>query len=64
LLNTEANEENKKMGKKRELSEIERRAGRDPNYWQMSPERQWEDDDMGGILDWDGTEEWLTNRGK
>jgi len=49
---------------KRELTDLEIRVGRDRNYWQMSPRRQWEDDKMGGILDWDGTEEWLDNHGK
>ena len=49
---------------KRELTDLEKRAGRDINYWQMCPERQWEDDKMGGILDWDGTEKWLDEHGK
>ena len=52
------------MSKRRELTELEIRAGRDPNYWQMCPERQWETDKWAGILDWDGTEEWLDKHGK
>jgi hypothetical protein len=52
------------MSKKRELNELEKRAGRDPNYWQMCPQRQWETDKFAGILDWDGTKEWLDNHGK
>ena len=47
-----------------ELNDLERRVGRDPNYWQMSPEKQWEDDRKLGILDWDETEKWLEEYNK
>ena len=48
----------------RKLNELEIRAGRSEIYWDKSPERQWEEDKDLGILDWDGTEEWLDNHGK
>ncbi len=54
----------KKKKKKRKLNELEIRVGRTPNYWQMSPSNQWEEDKARGILDWDGTEKWLDEHGK
>lgn len=52
------------MGKKRELSKLEQRAGRSESYHKLSPREQWDEDKGKGILDWDGTEEWLENHGK
>lgn len=46
------------------LTDLERRAGRCENYWKLCPQRQWEEDKYSGILDWDGTEEWLDKHGK
>ncbi len=50
--------------RRRRRSKLEIRAGRSEHYWGKSPERQWEEDDEKGILDWDGTEEWLKKHGK
>jgi hypothetical protein len=52
------------MPKKRKLSELEIRVGRREDYYELSAERQWELDKWAGILDWDGTEEWLDRHGK
>lgn len=52
------------MAEERKLNELEKRAGRHPDYWQLSSWRQWKTDKLAGILDWDGTEEWLEKRGK
>tara|TARA_Y100000310_G_C20701093_1_gene829958 strand:+ start:5269 stop:5748 length:480 start_codon:yes stop_codon:yes gene_type:complete len=38
----------------RELDENEIKVGRSSNYWQMSPQDQWDEDKRLGILDWDG----------
>jgi len=55
------NKEQIDMAKKRKLNELERRVGRSEEYWSKSARDQWEEDDIKGILDWDGTEEWIDN---
>ena len=55
----------KKMNKKkRKLNLLEIRVGRSEEYWEKHPEVQWNEDAGLGILDWDGTEEWLDKHGK
>jgi hypothetical protein len=45
----------KKLKKKvRKINDLERSKGRSENYWQMSPQDQWDEDKRLGILDWDG----------
>ena len=46
----------------RKINDLERRAGRSEDFYQLSAEEQWEQDKALGILDWDGTEEWLLGR--
>lgn len=48
----------------RKLSMLELAVGRSSNYYSKSPEGQWEEDKELGILDWDGSVEWLTAHGK
>lgn len=38
----------------KKISLKERRLGRSEDYYQMSPEDQWEEDSRLGLLDWDG----------
>jgi hypothetical protein len=38
----------------RKLNDKEKAKGRSSGYWDMSPEDQWAEDKMLGILDWDG----------
>lgn len=55
------------MGKKkkeRELQLLEIRVGRSESFYKMSARDQWAEDKRLGILDWDGTEEWLDSHGK
>lgn len=40
--------------KKREINDLERSKGRSENYYQMSPQEQWDDDKKNKLLDWDG----------
>ena len=54
----------KKWFAKNEQSRLERRVGRSKGYYKMSAEDQWAEDKRKGILDWDGTEEWLDRHGK
>lgn len=35
--------------------EAERARGRHPDYENLSPQKQWEEDKRLGILDWDGS---------
>lgn len=44
----------KKKEKSRKISQIERDKGRSEDYWQTSPQEQWDEDKRLGILDWDG----------
>jgi len=39
---------------RRKINDKEKAKGRSLNYYQMSPEEQWEEDKKLGILDWDG----------
>jgi hypothetical protein len=43
-----------KKKKARKITQKEREKGRSENYWQKSPQEQWEEDKELGILDWDG----------
>ena len=52
------------MSKKRELNELEQRVGRSESYYKLSAREQWDEDKRKGILDWDGTKEWLDRYGK
>ena len=54
----------KKWFAKNEQSRLERRVGRSKSYYKMSASEQWAEDKRKGILDWDGTEEWLDSHGK
>lgn len=49
---------------KKEQSRLEIRVGRSKGYYKMSAEAQWAQDKRLGIIDWDGTEEWLDSHGK
>ena len=49
--------------KERELQSLEIRVGRSESYYKMSARDQWAEDKAKGILDWDGTEEWLVRHG-
>jgi hypothetical protein len=50
--------------KKRELSELEIRVGRSESYHKLSASEQWAEDKRKGILDWDGSKQWLDDHGK
>lgn len=56
--------EKSKKKKKSKLSPLSQRVGRSENYNKMSARDQWAEDKRKGILDWDGTEEWLDKHGK
>lgn len=56
--------EYEKSKKKSKLSPLSQRVGRSENYNKMSARDQWAEDKAKGILDWDGTEEWLDKHGK
>ena len=43
------------MSKK--LSKVEKAFGRSPDYHDMTPQEQWNEDKRLGILDWDGSEQ-------
>ncbi len=51
------------FAKKKEQSPLAKRVGRSENYYKMSARDQWAEDKAKGILDWDGTEEWLDRHG-
>ncbi len=53
----------KKWFKDKEQSRLEARVGRSKGYYKMSASDQWAEDKRKGILDWDGTEEWLDSHG-
>lgn len=54
----------KKWFKDKEQTRLEKRVGRTKSYYKMSAVDQWAEDKRKGILDWDGTEEWLDSHGK
>ena len=43
----------------RKLSDLEKLTGRSPNYYSKTPWEQWDKDKALGILDWDGSIQWL-----
>lgn len=47
----------------RDLTPLEIRVGRSSIYPIMTPQEQWDEDKRIGILDWDGSEEWLDRHG-
>jgi hypothetical protein len=57
-------DDEKKWFKDKEQSRLEIRVGRSKGYYKMSASDQWAEDKSKGILDWDGTEEWLDSHGK
>lgn len=52
------------LKKKSKLSPLSQRVGRSESYYEMSGREQWAEDKAKGILDWDGTKEWLDRHGK
>ncbi len=60
----EMSAEDKAFFAKRKQSKLEIRVGRSSNYYKMGGRDQWAEDKRLGILDWDGTEEWLDSHGK
>lgn len=60
----EANADAKAFFAKKKQSELRIRVGRSESYYKMSARDQWAEDKRLGILDWDGTEEWLDDHGK
>lgn len=43
----------------KKISDLEAKIGRSLDYYNLSSQEQWQQDKLLGILDWDGTEEWL-----
>jgi hypothetical protein len=56
-------DDEKKWFKDKEQTRLEKRVGRTKAYYKMSASDQWAEDKRKGILDWDGTEEWLDGHG-
>lgn len=59
----EETDEDKVFFAKKKQRELRIRVGRNESYYKMSAEDQWTEDKRKGILDWDGTEEWLDEHG-
>ena len=54
---------NNQLREPQQLNEIEQKIGRSKNYYVMTPEQQWVEDKALGILDWDGSTDWLIEHG-